>query len=110
MAASALGILTLAALVLAGPLAWLVVEVLRRRGGSSKKAEVDTSLTEAATAQREEVSSSEYLLGLLGYAIGIGNLWRFPYLVGKWGGGAFIVAYLVCLFFVALPAYFYIHD
>jgi SNF family Na+-dependent transporter len=54
---------------------------------------------------REEVSHTGYLLGLLGYAIGIGNLWRFPYLVGKWGGGAFVVAYLICLFLVAIPAY-----
>lgn len=47
----------------------------------------------------------EYTLGLLGYAIGIGNIWRFPYLVGKYGGGAFIFAYLVCLFLVAMPMY-----
>jgi len=57
--------------------------------------------------EREEVTGVEYLLELLGYAIGIGNLWRFPYLVGKWGGGAFVLAYLTCLVFVSIPAYLF---
>eukprot|EP01059_Diplonema_ambulator_P024700 TRINITY_DN409_c1_g1_i4.p1 TRINITY_DN409_c1_g1~~TRINITY_DN409_c1_g1_i4.p1 ORF type:complete len:613 (+),score=182.78 TRINITY_DN409_c1_g1_i4:1234-3072(+) len=47
----------------------------------------------------------DYLMVLLGYAIGIGNLWRFPYLVGKWGGGSFVLAYLVCLVLVASPLF-----
>merc|ERR1719491_1867672 len=46
-----------------------------------------------------------YLLSLLGYSIGIGNLWRFPYLVGANGGGAFVFAYLVCLFLVSIPVF-----
>eukprot|EP00929_Paragymnodinium_shiwhaense_P059041 TRINITY_DN29558_c0_g1_i1.p1 TRINITY_DN29558_c0_g1~~TRINITY_DN29558_c0_g1_i1.p1 ORF type:complete len:639 (-),score=145.59 TRINITY_DN29558_c0_g1_i1:322-2238(-) len=54
---------------------------------------------------REEQGSTGYLLGLLGYAIGIGNLWRFPYLVGKYGGGAFVFAYLCCLVMIAIPLY-----
>jgi len=54
---------------------------------------------------REEVNSIEYSLTLLGYAIGIGNLWRFPYLVGKWGGGAFVFAYLCSLVLVSAPLY-----
>lgn len=51
------------------------------------------------------MSGLDVLLSLLGYAIGIGNLWRFPYMVGKWGGCAFVLAYLVCLFLVAMPLY-----
>jgi len=54
---------------------------------------------------RELVDTMSYLAGLLGYCIGIGNLWRFPYLVGKWGGGAFVFAYAICLFFVAMPLF-----
>ena len=51
------------------------------------------------------VSTFDYLISLMGYAIGIGNVWRFPYLVGRNGGCAFVVAYLICLFLIASPMY-----
>merc|ERR1712232_602310 len=62
-------------------------------------------LTRQLSGEREEQSTTGYTLGLLGYAIGIGNLWRFPYLVGKYGGGAFLVAYFCCLLAIAIPLY-----
>lgn len=55
--------------------------------------------------ERGQVTFLELLFSLIGYAIGIGNVWRFPYLVGKYGGFAFIIAYLVCLFLCALPLF-----
>jgi len=105
MAASASGVITLLVLLLAGPLVWLLVALVKKiRGGTEEAREVTSAANEGAS-EREEVKGIDYLMGLLGYAIGIGNLWRFPYLVGKWGGGAFVLAYLVCLVFVAIPAY-----
>lgn len=44
-----------------------------------------------------------FLLISAGCAIGIGNVWRFPYIVGKHGGGAFVLIYLFFLIAVGLP-------
>lgn len=47
----------------------------------------------------------------LGSAVGLGNIWKFPYMTGKSGGGAFVFTYLVCILLVGIPvmvAEFYI--
>jgi NSS family neurotransmitter:Na+ symporter len=38
-----------------------------------------------------------------GSAVGLGNIWRFPYMAGENGGGAFVLIYLLCVFVVGLP-------
>ena len=40
------------------------------------------------------------ILATAGSAVGLGNIWRFPYLAGKDGGAAFIVVYIICVFLV----------
>lgn len=43
------------------------------------------------------------LVAMAGSAIGLGNLWRFPYMVGEYGGAAFIFVYIVFFFLLCLP-------
>lgn len=45
------------------------------------------------------------LVAMAGSAVGLGNLWRFPYLVGENGGAAFIVVYVVLVFLICLPIF-----
>ena len=58
------------------------------------------------TVEKKRDSFSSTLLALmvaLGSAVGLGNIWKFPYMTGTGGGGAFLVTYLFFVFCVALP-------
>ena len=44
-----------------------------------------------------------FLLLAAGCAIGLGNIWKFPYMVGQYGGGIFVLLYIVCLVAIGIP-------
>ncbi|HCM76858.1 MAG TPA: hypothetical protein DIS90_10780 [Cytophagales bacterium] len=57
-----------------------------------------------------DVKKSEYtsalttVLTMVGVAVGLGNVWRFPYMMGSYGGSAFLAVYLLFTFLFAFPA------
>ncbi len=53
----------------------------------------------ATAANRENWGSyMGFVFAAVGSAVGIGNIWRFPYIVGENGGGAFLITYLIIIF------------
>ena len=54
--------------------------------------------------QRERLGSRlGFILLSAGCAIGIGNVWKFPYITGLYGGGAFVLIYFLCLIIIGVP-------
>jgi len=50
-------------------------------------------------------AKTEYMLALIGYAVGIGNIWRFPYLCHRYGGGSFLIPYIIMLTILGVPLF-----
>jgi NSS family neurotransmitter:Na+ symporter len=48
-------------------------------------------------------SNFGFMMAAAGSAIGLGNIWKFPYITGEYGGGAFVLVYLICITLVGLP-------
>lgn len=48
-------------------------------------------------------SRAAFILAAVGSAVGLGNIWKFPYEAGQGGGGAFVLIYLACVFGVGVP-------
>jgi NSS family neurotransmitter:Na+ symporter len=48
-------------------------------------------------------SGTTFILAAVGAAVGLGNIWKFPYVVGVSGGGAFVLVYILCVVLIAVP-------
>ena len=44
-----------------------------------------------------------FILAVTGSAVGLGNIWKFPYIAGQNGGGAFVLVYLFCVILIGMP-------
>ncbi|XP_006633611.1 sodium-dependent neutral amino acid transporter B(0)AT2 isoform X1 [Lepisosteus oculatus] len=51
-------------------------------------------------------SKLQYILAQVGFSVGLGNVWRFPYLCQKNGGGAYLVPYFILLVVIGIPLFF----
>ena len=44
-----------------------------------------------------------FILAATGSAVGLGNIWKFPYIAGENGGGTFVLIYLLCIALIGIP-------
>ncbi|XP_037551722.1 sodium- and chloride-dependent GABA transporter 2 [Nematolebias whitei] len=61
---------------------------------------------EGIQSREKWANNMEFILSMAGEIIGLGNVWRFPYLCYKNGGGVFLIPYCVFLFFCGIPVFF----
>ena len=61
-----------------------------------------------ASAEREQWGNKvEFLLSCIGYCVGLGNVWRFPYMAAENGGGVFLIPYAIMLFCTGIPIFYW---
>lgn len=68
--------------------------------------EANSGATIFPTAMQRETFASRFgsLMTIIGVAVGLGNVWRFPYMVGKFGGAAFVLFYVLVTIAIGVPA------
>ena len=64
-----------------------------------------TNLSDNEPARAEWGNHCEYFLSALGLAVGLGNIWRFPYVCYQNGGGTFLFPYILMLLLIGIPSF-----
>ncbi|XP_017285718.1 sodium-dependent neutral amino acid transporter B(0)AT2 isoform X2 [Kryptolebias marmoratus] len=77
--------------------------------GEGKECDVEEGGSDGEEEEEERPawnSKLQYILAQVGFSVGLGNVWRFPYLCQKNGGGAYLVPYLILLILIGIPLFF----
>jgi NSS family neurotransmitter:Na+ symporter len=64
------------------------------------------SVSPSSDDRGEWGSSFGFIMAAAGSAVGLGNIWRFPYITGQYGGGAFVFVYILCVILIGAPLLF----
>jgi len=67
------------------------------------KSEMNQTATGSVRPRPVWTSQRAYILASIAGVIGLGNIWRFPYMAGQNGGGTFVLAYAICIFAIGVP-------
>lgn len=57
----------------------------------------------ASPGKQDRFSSTGFILAAIGSSVGLGNMWKFPYITGENGGAAFFLLFIICLIVIGLP-------
>ncbi|XP_069115754.1 sodium-dependent dopamine transporter-like isoform X1 [Argopecten irradians] len=80
------------------------MEIPEKQSLNSFKEEIENQ--EKSASRDVWARKAEYLLSLIGFSVGLGVVWRFPYLCMRNGGGAFLVPFFIFMLICGFPLYF----
>uniref|UniRef100_A0A3P9KFH7 Transporter n=1 Tax=Oryzias latipes TaxID=8090 RepID=A0A3P9KFH7_ORYLA len=81
--------------------------IVNGQEGEGKECDVEEGGSDSEEEERPAWNSKlQYILAQVGFSVGLGNVWRFPYLCQKNGGGAYLVPYLILLVLIGIPLFF----
>ncbi|KAK5927522.1 hypothetical protein CgunFtcFv8_012671 [Champsocephalus gunnari] len=83
--------------------------IINNHEGEGKECDVEEGGSDGDEEEEERPawnSKLQYILAQVGFSVGLGNVWRFPYLCQKNGGGAYLVPYLILLILIGIPLFF----